>query len=576
MRTRLFALLVVPVVAVSVLAGFFVNERSDRFRAAEQAFAVAELAEQVAALDQALGDETLAATRVARGADGIGRAPGFLSYSAAAAATDAEVANVNARLNQGRYHSELTGAVESIERTLAFRSDVTGGRISPLQILDRYSHIRGLLLDALAAQTLAVTSPEGQQGLLVLVDLFEARSAHLTERVAVEVARSNGRWAPGLQSAMAASVAGQTAHLDNANRFLFGREVESPTLLAAWRTQITFSNGPPIVNARVWTDLSDRWLAELTGQIEGQTVRTMGVLSQQVAAAERVRLAALVGAGGTVLLALLVASVVSVRLVRRVSIITNQARRLAAGLDTDRTSPEVRGSDELGQLAEAFDEMTSQIETRATNQWIESTVLESIVQGASVETVLDYAAPLLGVTDEGQPLYRFCSEADNRVMVEPTKAAVERLGVPDEPIPIEELSHLAEARTALGLALMARQRDADHHKLAWQASRDELTGLLNRGAILAEALGLERSEDDDGPCPGLLYVILTDSRRSTTNSATRQATGCWWPRLNGWPSWLDDLTARSAGWAAMSFCSSFPTCWVTPTCSMWPTRSSPS
>ncbi len=509
MRVRLFTLLVVPVVAVMVVAALFVDGRSAHYEAAQYAYSVATLADDVASLDKSLGDEALAASHIARSVVLSSREQGIEQFSSAGEATDVELAKVSTRLQTGHYHTDLSAAVAAVQTTLSFRSDVIDGLVSPLQVLDRYSHIRGLLIDALAAQALALKTAEGQHHVLALVDLIEARSAHLDERVSVEVARGYGRWAPGLHAAVVASVAGQNAHLDNANRFLFGEEVKPPDLLISWRTQIAVSSDAPRINARVWAGLSDRWLAEMDSEIARHRLRTTNFLARQVTAAEATRLAAMIGVSAAILAAMLIASVVSVRLVRRVSIITQQARRMAAGLETRRTSPEVRGSDELGQLARAFDEMISQIETRTTNQWIESTVLESIVHGEPIDTVLELTAPLLGVAEDGKPVYRFCPATDGDLTVQPNTGGHQD-DQRSEPIPVEQLPDTAEVRTALGLARMARQRDDDHVQLAWQATRDELTGLLNRGAILAAALNIKCESGPGAVRSGLLYVDLDE------------------------------------------------------------------
>lgn len=535
MRVRLFTLLVVPVVALTIVAALFVNDRSRNYEATEFAYSVAILADHVAALDKALGDEALSASHLARRGETSAQAGGTVEFDRNADATDIEMDKLAAKLDAGPFNPDFTGAMETLKATLAYRSDVTTGLVSQFQVLDRYSYIRGQLIDALAVQALALDTAEGQHRLLALVDLLRARSGHLDERVSVDVARGDGRWAPGLHAVVVASVASQHAHLDNANRFLFGADVKPPDLLTAWRTQILVSDDAPKIEAQAWRSLSDSWIASMDSEIARHRVSTKNLLAEEVAVAEDTRFAALLGVSGAVLAAMLIASVVSVRLVRRMSTITQQALRMAAGLETTRTSPDVRGTDELGQLAQAFDEMISQIETRTRNQWIESTVLESIVHGEPIDTVLEHTASLLGVDGDGQPLYRICLAPGGgltveRVQITPgSKPNSNSTPDPDsdlnpnsdpestiafeggaDAIPIEQLPDTPEARTALGLARMAWQRDHDHVKLAWQATRDELTGLLNRGAILTEALGIEGDSQGSALRSGLLYVDLDD------------------------------------------------------------------
>ena len=357
MRVRLFTLLVVPAAAALVLASLIVVERNADYEAAKTSFSVAVLADEVAALDKALGDEALASSQLVQSTEASDRSGGFVHFFSTSETTDRELTRVEARLANGHYHPELAEAVAVVKATLAFREDVASGTVSPLQILDRYSYVRGLVIDALTTQALVLTTAIGQQHLLALVDLIEARSAHLDERVAVELARRYRQWAPGLHSAVVTSVANQNDHLRNANRFLFGDEVRPPPTLRAWRKEISISDEAPRINAGAWSALSDAWIAELDGEIQQQRTTTMSFLAGEESAANATQWAAIGGVGIAIVVAILIASVVSVRLVRRVSIITQQARRMAAGSAIEKTSPRVRGTDELGQLATAFDEM---------------------------------------------------------------------------------------------------------------------------------------------------------------------------------------------------------------------------
>ncbi|MGI9594542.1 MAG: HAMP domain-containing protein, partial [Acidimicrobiales bacterium] len=451
MRVRLFTLLVVPAAAAMVLASLIVVERSADYDAAKTAFSVAVLADEMAALDKALGEEALASSQLVQSTRPAQRSNAFSAFSETSAATDLELARVEARLASGGYHPRVAEAIAAVQATLAFRGDVADGTVSPLQILDRYSHIRGLVIDALTTQALVLTTAVGRQHLLALIDLIEARSAHLDERVAVELARRYSQWAPGLHSAVISSVTNQSEHLDNANRFLFGDELHPPEMLVAWRKEISISDDAPRINARAWALLSDAWIGQLGDKIDQQRVRTMSFLAEEESAAKSTQWAAIIGVSVAMLLAMLIASVVSVRLVRRVSIITQQARRMAAGSATERTSPKVQGTDELGQLATAFDEMTTQIETRTKNQWIESTVLESIVQGASIDEVMERTAPLLGTSQAGSPIYRFVSAEDRELVVELRPPAEDANPVATDGADSLMASDAPEVRTAIGL-----------------------------------------------------------------------------------------------------------------------------
>jgi len=516
MRRRLFTLLVVPAAALLILASLTVNERRHRYESASTALAVAVLADEVASLDKALGDEALAGTKLLQDEGSQSRVERVSRFELSTEVTDRELATLEEQLAEFPYHPEVGLALEAIRATLAFRSDVVDGSISPLQILDRYSEVRGLLLDAVSTQALQLTVARSQQHILALIDLIEVRSAHLDERVAVQLASRYQEWAPGLHSAVVSSMAKQDDHLESANRSLPGAEIAPDPVLQAGREEIVISSAAPKLGAADWAGLSDAWIATLDGGIQSQRSRTTSYLAAVESSAARAMWATLFGVGTALVLAMLVAMVVSIRLVRRVTIITHQARLMAAGAPTSHTSPRVRGRDELGQLATAFDEMISHIDIRTRNQWIESSVLEAIVQAQPLEDIAEQTALLLGTDGHDRPLYRFSfgvpgdAAGDGELLIEP----VERSDADSVP-------NSVAVRTAIGLVRMAQQRDADHAKLAHQASRDGLTGLLNRGAILGRVLGLStesRVRSLGGAHPagqassraGLLYVDLDD------------------------------------------------------------------
>ena len=67
----------------------------------------------------------------------------------------------------------------------------------------------------------------------------------------------------------------------------------------------------------------------------------------------------------------------------------------------------VRGSDEVGQLAAAFDDMNDRLARAATFQRLESEVLENVAQGQPLEDSLRRTALLLGIDADGEPRFAF-------------------------------------------------------------------------------------------------------------------------------------------------------------------------
>ena len=508
MRLRLLALLVIPNLAMLVLADLLVGSANADLRAARDATMVAELADHIAELEQALAYEALAATalndpiapnaavrRAAPPAEAapdrrteIVRAERLDDFQAAATLTDAQLVAFERHVESlpgERYGMQVADVIQG---TLTFRTDVTEGLVTQLQILDRYARIRGLLVDTLARRTAALGSVDNQDQIRVLVALIEMRSTHLNERVTVDLAVQYGQWAPGQHSSTIASIANQTDRIELIAG-LSGRPGPQPSSeLIEWREVIFGSEAVPDLPLDSWDRASDLWLAELTDLVVEAREGTLATTETAERSAVNVRNYTVLGVIMTLLAALGVAAVVGGRLVRRVSIIKAQALQVGRGGNAEPVAAKVGGNDELAQLARAFDDMTSEIETRIRNQWVESSALEAIAQGEPLTEIHERAALLLG-SDGDRPLYRFTDALEPQLVpVDDSTPA------PDDGSP--------ELRTAIGLVAMARQRDAHLDELAWQASRDELTGLLNRASIIDRALS------DLGPSGALVYVDL--------------------------------------------------------------------
>jgi len=374
----------------------------------------------------------------------------------------------------------------------------------------RYAYVRGLLLDALSAQATVMVDAEGQQQIVALIALIKTRGAHLDERVVIELAIRYQRWAPGQHSAAIEAVSIQNDRIAFAEDYFPLDELLPPPILIEWREEISISDALPDRPVERWSQISDIWLARLSSTITETRDQIASSLAQAEETAARIRLATIAGVVATLVLALALTIAIGFRLVRRMSIITGQAKSMADGLPAARTYPRVGGDDELGQLASAFDEMITHIETRSHHQEIESTALEALVQGAPLGDVLDRIALLFGTDDEGNARYRFTRAPGDqgRHHTAPTDAL--QIMAVDPSAPPVALDTPA-ARTAFGIVAMAEQRDADHHKLAFQATRDELTGLLNRGAIIERVLGettVAPGQREHDVCFGVLYIDL--------------------------------------------------------------------
>ncbi len=514
MRLRLFLLLAVPATALLVLASVVVVERHRTYQEADQATAIANLAGSVADLDEALGNESISSAQLFLGDDSIGDRQ--VVMEAARADVDQRVSELERALEDNpELNAGLLSAVAVINETLAYRDDVATGRITPLQIADRYAHIRRELIDALGRRAATTATNDGTFALNGLVDLIESRSVHVDERLAVQLGILFEGWAVGQHSAVIRAIAVQDEMVGARSRLaLQSQELRIPAELLEIRETLTTDDEVPALTQDEWLLASDQWLAVLDASVDRQSIQLVELFESAENDAATARSGTVLAVGGALALALLVTGLVSYRIVRRISKITDQAKRLAAGHRPDRTASAVRGRDEIGQLASTFDDMNERLAYAAEVRELESAVLEAIAHGDPLGDILELSARLLGTDEEDRPFYRFTS-VDPRNGARPI-AESRRGSTPlwlldgfGDSAPALRDSH---SRAALGLAALAQSRADANAYLAEQATIDALTGLLNRRAILEYSDDHDRSTDGD-PSTGFVFIDLDDFKR---------------------------------------------------------------
>lgn len=514
MRLRLFLLLAVPSAALLVLASVVVVERHRTYQDANQATAIATLAGAVADLDEALGKESISSAQFFLGddSDTVRR----IEVEADRADVDQRVAELEQALGADpRLNAGLLSAVAVITETLSYRDDVVTGRITPLQIADRYAHLRRELIDALGRRAAAANTKEGTLALNGLVELIESRSVHVDERLAVQLGILYEGWAPGQHTAVIRAIAVQDEMVgDRSQLALQSQELRIPPELLEIRERLTIDDEVPAVGQEEWLQASDRWLSVLDTAVDRRYSQLLDLFEAEERNAATARTVTAFAVGGALFLALLVTGHVSFRLVRRISTITDQAKRMAGGLQPDRTAPSVRGSDEIGQLASTFDDMNHRLTSAHRVRDLESAVLEGIALGDPLEENLERSARLLGTDPEGKPYYRFTS-TDPR----DGSAPINEPGTGKTPLwllgingAVVSAPRHSQSRTALGLALLAQSRADVNAKLAEQAMFDELTGLFNRRAIL-EYSDVHDHSDQPRSRTGFVFVDLDDFKR---------------------------------------------------------------
>lgn len=478
-RSRLFLLLLVPCLALIGLAAVVLNSSNRAYRQAQADSAFVEVAVAIAEADQALGNEAVVSSQYLHGLLDHERASSATptrDKDLRAAWTQASSAIDAARFLVGQRGSAASGIEETllaIQRSLSYRRDITGQTVSPLQIADRYSQLRASMLDDFAAEANSEVSAGSNNNILVLLKLIRARSAHVDERLVLQLATEYEQWAPGQHSAVIDAIVTQRERLGFASRLQGqGQTFRASEELEKIRSSVFLDPDVPAISFDEWLDVSDERLDQLDALVEDESNRIL----QNIAAVEDQRyqdlVLTIVGVLSVLAIAGFVALYTAYRLIRRVERITGLADAMARDHSHKPAPIGDDKNDEIGILARAFDDMAARITRSNRQQELESGVLEKIAQRASIDETFDASARLLGETVDGQPRYRLDVRDDDEIVVARQDGRFGNSPSDDE------------VKVATALARMALQRANDDAQLEVHATRDDLTGLFNRRAIL--------------------------------------------------------------------------------------------
>jgi len=498
----------VPCLALVGLVAVLLNSSNGAYRQAQADSALVRAAVAIAKVDQALGNEAVVSSKFLRSLNGdhsFGPNGGVDHTALRGAWTTSSSAIDTARHfvgRRGKADGEVDRTLRSLQRSLSYRRDITDQTISPLQIADRYARFRTELLEAIASEAGSEVSAGSNNSILALLALIRARSAHVDERLILQLAVEYDQWAPGQHSAIIDSIVSQRERLAEASRLQGAQRSFAPDPpLHEIRAGVFLEAEVPDVGPDAWLQTSDDRLAQLDGWVEEESGRIL----QSMAAVEDQRFKNLGLTIFAVVVTLAIATFVALntayRLIRRVERITKVAEAVARDEEHVREVIGDHTNDEIGILARAFDEMGARIDRTRRQKELESGVLEAIAQRAPIAETFDASARLLGETDDGQSIYRLDVVGDDEIVV-----TNQRVGRSDRSPSDDEL------RMAVGFARMALQRSQDDERLEIHATRDDLTGLLNRRAIMVrvDELAMRATDDCSGNHAAVVFVDLDD------------------------------------------------------------------
>lgn len=482
MYRRLLILLLVPTLAIVLLVGLVARSERASLDEADAVVHLAELASRAAALDTALGAETIAVADPSNTTD--------LQRHFDETQSMLEALGEHARTSSTS-EGHIRDAIGVIAETLLYRSDATAGVISPLQLADRYATARLALRDAVAIEALRASPERRTADVSALLALVNARSGHIDERLAVALAVRYETWAPGQHSVVIGAIERQQIHLADIRPLAPELDLAPPPELVAIREVLLKGAELPEISIEDWAGFSATWSQTLTTAVDVQATRVSADARRASQLANQSLWLTMIAAAAAAVITIGTGSYYSLRLVRRIGGISDAAGELATNPSRPIRFKDGR-DDELGELARSFDLMAERVRHASRQQRLEATALEAIVQKRPLQQILRTCNAL--VTERGA----FEANGDEITFVDlgGRRTVADSTAFSSEP----------DVRLAADLVRMAQRRTLDHADLERRANFDSLTGLPNRALAIRT---LEQICRKAGTArPGILFLDL--------------------------------------------------------------------
>ncbi len=341
-RTRVFAIALVPTLALTAVSGMAIKDSRDVALQMEMVEDLTGLARVLSGLVHELQKERGLTSGYLSSGD-----PGFVPrIGAQREETDARIADARASLTRARdlgMGAQADGAAALLERLGAMRDAISARQVAAGDAVGFYTDLNRSLIGVVATMGQSVTHPEVARALTAYVSLLRGKEAAGLERATGAAGFGAGRFAPEVHRRFVSLMSEQKAYLDlfrssaspttasQADAHLAGAAVGAVERLREIALDSLATGNVAGVTAGQWFEAATARIDQLKA-VEDRAAADMNALAEGLHGGALDRLMALlVASGALVALTLLMAYVLIGSINRPLAALRRSLQRLAEG-----------------------------------------------------------------------------------------------------------------------------------------------------------------------------------------------------------------------------------------------------